>query len=673
MDRPAFSRMPSYEDCIPDESKAKSSEGSSSGTRFEGTVPRDLVVNPSFDDIDDRGPAMEHRSDAEARTSLPSGYKSSGHSRNLSEHFYESAKISKSSIPTTYSQEESRGVGQKFRRSFSGDVSNPPDAHRRINSIGNAAPIVRRPYLHDRQHQRVDSAGLDILTAAVDASQEELADAAGHLANARSHPHFDAGGAGARRSTPDMIMYDHTSTATPGGSSIHHHRYPSGPSPGYYAPPGYGYPSPYYGPPSFRRTLPGAPPPPPGGYPVQYARGPDPYNAKPSQNSSHHQGNENPHENPGKPGPSSYKPRSDHIVPTYEKPGVMIPPPPVPPSHWRGSSTGGSTHGAQSYSGSMGIDEGTRSLHTSFQSQASADHGPVMDNYHHRKTSSTFSWAPPSSLMGGPPNDFGEHPLKGHHRTTSSSVSFPGLDVAAFGDGDAIFLKNLHSSTGANAPAFETKPLTPGSSQETPTDQSQDDGRSKLASGGTSKRVRRKCNIEGCLNRVVQGGLCINHGAKRKHCSHPGCTKNVKKAGLCSTHGPARKKCDAEGCTKVAVQGGRCIAHGAKKKLCCVDGCTKQAILSSMCKKHHDSSRNTSQTTGAAGVLGNESSCQSTGKPARVVKKPTHTRGLSLFQEMSAEAVGSILGDAAPPPADASHHHHRSTFSRDFANIYEGD
>lgn len=53
------------------------------------------------------------------------------------------------------------------------------------------------------------------------------------------------------------------------------------------------------------------------------------------------------------------------------------------------------------------------------------------------------------------------------------------------------------------------------------------------------KRVRRMCTIEGCLNRVVQGGVCIAHGAKRKQCSFPGCDKSVKKAGLCSTHGPA--------------------------------------------------------------------------------------------------------------------------------------
>jgi hypothetical protein len=357
-----------------------------------------------------------------------------------------------------------------------------------------------------------------------------------------------------------------------------------------------------------------------------------------------------------------------------EKPGVMIPPPPVHPSHWRGSSTVGSTHGVQTYVASIGHGEGS-TLHANHQSQTGGEHDPASDAYHHRKSSSISSWAPPLSLlMGAPPTDFGEHPLKRHHRTTSSSVSFLGLDVAALGDGDAAFLKNLHSSNGVNGPAFETKPLTPRSSQEMPEEEQsqEDDGTSKLASGGTSKRVRRKCNIEGCLNRVVQGGLCISHGAKRKHCRYPGCTKNVKKAGLCSTHGPARKRCETDGCSKVAVQGGRCIAHGAKKKLCCIDGCTKQAILSGMCKKHHDTARKASHIIGQDDVLGAEAQSQPVTKPSRVVNKPTHTRGLSLFQEMSAEAVGNILGDGAQSPAAPSQHRHHSTFSRDFANMYQG-
>lgn len=112
----------------------------------------------------------------------------------------------------------------------------------------------------------------------------------------------------------------------------------------------------------------------------------------------------------------------------------------------------------------------------------------------------------------------------------------------------------------------------------------------RTSSGGSSgsTRVRRKCTIDGCPNRVVQGGLCISHGAKRKQCTHPGCTKNVKKAGLCSSHGPARKKCEAEGCTRVSVRGGKCIRHGAKRRSCAVPDCTKQAVILGMCKRHHD-------------------------------------------------------------------------------------
>ena len=99
---------------------------------------------------------------------------------------------------------------------------------------------------------------------------------------------------------------------------------------------------------------------------------------------------------------------------------------------------------------------------------------------------------------------------------------------------------------------------------------------------------RRKCAVAICPNRMVQGGLCISHGAKRKTCNVPGCTKTVKQQGKCSAHGPKRKRCEAEGCTKAAVQGGKCIAHGAKKKCCAVEGCIKQSIIRGMCKRHYD-------------------------------------------------------------------------------------
>lgn len=101
-------------------------------------------------------------------------------------------------------------------------------------------------------------------------------------------------------------------------------------------------------------------------------------------------------------------------------------------------------------------------------------------------------------------------------------------------------------------------------------------------------RVRRKCTLEGCSNRVVQGGVCISHGAKRKLCSVDGCMKGVKTAGRCSAHGPPRKRCCIDGCMKVAVQAARCIAHGGKKKSCRVEGCLKVGMMKGMCKRHHD-------------------------------------------------------------------------------------
>lgn len=117
------------------------------------------------------------------------------------------------------------------------------------------------------------------------------------------------------------------------------------------------------------------------------------------------------------------------------------------------------------------------------------------------------------------------------------------------------------------------------------------------ASTDKPKRVRRKCTAPGCENRVVQGGVCVTHGAKRKLCSHAGCSKAVKLAGFCSSHGPTRKKCDyidpSSGgpCTRVVVQGGRCLSHGARRRFCAFPGkevCTKNAVAGGYCKKHHD-------------------------------------------------------------------------------------
>mmetsp|Transcript_48496 Transcript_48496/g.58515 ORF Transcript_48496/g.58515 Transcript_48496/m.58515 type:complete len:696 (+) Transcript_48496:117-2204(+) len=148
------------------------------------------------------------------------------------------------------------------------------------------------------------------------------------------------------------------------------------------------------------------------------------------------------------------------------------------------------------------------------------------------------------------------------------------------------------------------------------------------------RRTRRRCSHPECPNRVVQGGKCISHGAKRKTCSRPDCTKNVKKSGLCSTHGPSRKRCEVNGCEKVAVQRGKCIGHGAKKKSCSVEGCAKQSILRGMCKKHHDANLTKCVVIDEGKTADKEISVT---KPA-LLTKPTmlHKRGLSIFHDMNA-------------------------------------
>jgi hypothetical protein len=333
----------------------------------------------------------------------------------------------------------------------------------------------------------------------------------------------------------------------------------------------------------------------------------------------------------------------------------------------------------QTFVTSIGVGDGGRTLHSSMShrkaSNPEAGEAPPAGR-HHRKTSSLSSLV----FLG----DAAENTTKGHHRSTSSSVSFlQGLEVGL--EGDASFLHHLQASTGATASGYstkqaarETKALT---QVESPPSQDDSDSMSKLAPGGTSKRVRRKCTMDRCPNRVVQGGLCISHGAKRKLCRHAGCDKNVKKAGLCSTHGPARKRCDDDGCNKVAVQGGRCIAHGAKKKLCAIDSCAKQAILGGMCKKHHDQSHHQNnrivppppvESFAQCITIGSGSGGRSQSRPPSTKlnaaqRKRTHTRGLSIFQEMSADTVGNLLLANPEEAADApAAERHGSSYTREF-------
>eukprot|EP00529_Nitzschia_sp_RCC80_P009696 CAMPEP_0113479096 /NCGR_PEP_ID=MMETSP0014_2-20120614/21123_1 /TAXON_ID=2857 /ORGANISM="Nitzschia sp." /LENGTH=794 /DNA_ID=CAMNT_0000372363 /DNA_START=985 /DNA_END=3369 /DNA_ORIENTATION=- /assembly_acc=CAM_ASM_000159 len=742
------------------------------------------VVQPSFDEgTDGRSPSRSKRTPPPA-SSLSASGRRGHHVRNLSEHFEDATKLNTSppdekkdggdgmTVPAnrpadgeardpsasaqaeTPPQTTTTMAGQKHQRTYSEDDPSPAVTHRRIDSIGNSASVNKR------DHRRIDSSGLDALSAAVHYQKE--------LAEVSTVPKPWESSAAARP--------NHDAPVQPGASAAHPRHYP--PQQAQQPPPSsyYGY-TPSHNPPYHHPSYPPYythPPPahnvyPPShhvayhpsmsphhpGYPVQYARGgpppppgavvdpygkPPPPHAAPLQQpylerptsdgaastsirrasttvsainhgdssttdgsqvaSGQHPSNKEtiPEEAAAKTTTST----ATNTTPIKKEQGsgndMMSPPVPVSKGVLR-FNNGGSTQGVQTYVTAISVGDGGRTVQPGFPADrppfgqhrptgSIGDASVLMTGGagHHRKMSSFSALAP---IIFG---EATEHPLKRgstngsfgtsvgpHHRTTSSTVSFLNSLEVTLDNSDAAFMRNLQAQTG-EIPGGVIPPLSQysstavGAPPQVPAEQGTATKRSAstaapLATGGTSKRVRRKCTIEGCENRVVQGGLCIAHGAKRKICKHPGCTKHVKKAGFCSTHGPARKRCDSEGCTKVAVQGGKCIAHGAKKKLCAVADCKKQAILGGMCKKHHD--QNQQESGNVCKVIEPKAK-----KKSKSSAKPAHQRGLSIFQEMSVEDLAAAAADVPPgttssgvgvPPA--SGHRHRSTFSQQIEKI----
>jgi hypothetical protein len=99
--------------------------------------------------------------------------------------------------------------------------------------------------------------------------------------------------------------------------------------------------------------------------------------------------------------------------------------------------------------------------------------------------------------------------------------------------------------------------------------------------------VRKRCSRDGCNKHIVNGGVCITHGAVVKRCSHERCTNGAVKGGVCVTHGAVVKRCNFERCTKQAQKGGVCKKHGAKIKRCSHhEGCTKGAHTGGVCITH---------------------------------------------------------------------------------------
>ena len=84
-----------------------------------------------------------------------------------------------------------------------------------------------------------------------------------------------------------------------------------------------------------------------------------------------------------------------------------------------------------------------------------------------------------------------------------------------------------------------------------------------MAHGGTVKL----CSNDGCMNLVVQGGVCRRHGAKVTLCSNEGCTNQIVQGGVCWRHGAKItkkvKRCSYEGCINRSRRRGACKRHGA--------------------------------------------------------------------------------------------------------------
>lgn len=714
-------------------------------------------------------------------------------------------------------------TGQKHRRVFSGGATNPVVAHRRINSGGNAALIERElsfsygglnhptrsrsqnrhhQFGHDEapryvntSHHRTNSAGLDMLSAAADVSNDVLAQAAGgpddrgyhHHHYQRHHDSFSSRGSASskeeygtqsqsftrtghstasyyadnwttnnrsRAMKPPPLpqapislhggSYEHTMDSRSQHQQAHHYDQPRYRTADHsqYAPP------PFYPQQHHRTTTPNS-------YPFQYSqsnyqrRSSDHHHHPPSlrQNHSRH------HSRSSVSSAGSERIETEEAL--FTNRDTMPPPEASPPQVWS-NTRGGTTTGVQTFVTAISVGEGNKTLRAA-------------PTYRHASTTTSidqapFEGSPPSSVPSAIEN-------RGHHRKMSSFSSIGTLAAGPnlFQDMDSAggtYSQRARSSSTSSAirsvdsgmvPGFETndsffRQLGPSASPETKKHHhraEQDEqkqryrgsksmpelpasfgssgrpplsGRSssdaertsmhsasasasgernvadthadsssssavprRYMSSGTSKRIRRKCTVANCPNRVVQGGLCISHGAKRKTCSHPGCTKNVKKAGLCSAHGPARKRCEAVGCSKVAVQGGRCISHGAKKKLCSVENCTKQAILAGMCKKHHDQhngiiparankQKSASHATTPSGlpplcvVVGEEdrpdgAAPKSSAGIISPNSKPGHHRGLSIFQDMN--AVNTIIGAGGSSTTTTEGASHSSTTTGD--------
>jgi len=670
------------------------------------------------------------------------------HARSLSGHFQDATKLSgngdtfsnRKGTANTYPVQEARIVsqvsgpivGQKHRRVFSGDVSNPHLAHRRIDSTGCAAYIDKHPmqaypnkdpksgsssprlehHPKERSHRRGSSAGLDLLSVAANVSEDESSRTK-WFQNARRSPVFD-------QSLPEDThhssrTYTNYSPVNFSNDCPPNNQYPNAynenqdysfsgnyqyyPSRNYQSTNDYPRRSNDY---EFHTTSNDFPPqtycPPPretgpqkkSPYPVQYSCPPQ----KARRNARIISG---PPEHPLAEGVANYPNRGGHRVqssfssigseskimtdePLFSNRNSMPPPrmrassprasPKLFMQYLRGSPTSLQTTPLPPLSGDGYIVSSSPSVEYKNQGEnefrnCSASSSQVREgdknSSRHRPVSSVSSGTL-NHILGELGNNVDDkqascsenfHVMASPVQLSRTQLENSNIETQEIFNGAAAH-SSLPPAGSFSATTSSAKPYLHPSLQsasdaiESANKHTVNGASGRRITGGVSKRVRRKCTVADCQNRVVQGGLCISHGAKRKICGHPGCKKHVKKAGMCSAHGPARKRCEFQDCDKVAVQGGRCIAHGAKKKLCKMESCKKQAILAGMCKRHNDEQIATKPMLCipvSCELHSDKKRSEDLSVPfstsGRNVTKPTHQRGLSIFQDMS--AVNTII------------------------------
>jgi len=121
-------------------------------------------------------------------------------------------------------------------------------------------------------------------------------------------------------------------------------------------------------------------------------------------------------------------------------------------------------------------------------------------------------------------------------------------------------------------------------------------GELRINKSGTTSKFNGKewkirCKTNNCENGVIQGGLCIKHGAITPRCSVINCENGVQNKGLCFNHGAKVKKCKIKDCENQRQSEGLCFKHGAKAIKCSTNDCGKNAYKGGKCVEHGGGNR----------------------------------------------------------------------------------